>query len=252
MAEPPFRQPELAQLGFREKVGLYLRTETTHPLRFVAEQLVFLLVSWVPTTLGVALRALLYPLVVPMRWPVLIERGVSLHRPGAIRLGANVYLAEHVCLMAGGEGITIGDATELLPNVALVIRDHRGIPHPRITIGRRCSLNVGTVVFSHGTTTIGDDVQIGPGVVITTGNHLYADPAAPVRVQGGEVAPVTIEDGAWIGAKAVILPGVRIGAGAVVAAGAVVTEDVPSHALAVGVPAKVVRSWTPVERVARG
>jgi acetyltransferase-like isoleucine patch superfamily enzyme len=245
MAEPRHVQPELSALGFGQKLDLYLRTVSTSWPRFAVEQLVFLLVSWIPTALGVALRAVLYRLIVPMGWPVLVERGVSLHRPAAIRLGSNVYLGENVYLLAGGEGITIGDATELLPNVALVIRDYRGFPNPRITIGARCSLNLGTVVFSHGSTTIGDDVQIGPGVVITTGNHLFDDPTRPVRTQGGAVAPVVIEDGAWIGARAVILPGVRIGAGAVVAAGAVVTTDVPARTLVAGVPARAVRDWDP-------
>src|SRR5436309_2697279 len=253
VSSPPHAlQVDLTRMGLRDKLGLYLRTVSTSGRRFFFEQVVFLFASWVPTPLGAALRAVLYPLVVRMGWPVLIEKNVTIHRPGALRLGRNVYLAENVYLLAGGDGIVIGDHTELLPNVALVIRDYRGAPHPSIEIGRRCSLNVGSVVFSHGRTVIGDDVQVGPGAVITTGNHLYGDPSLPVRLQGGEISDVEIEAGAWIGAQAVILPGVRVGTGAVVGAGAVVTEDVPPYSLVVGVPARVVRTWAPtVERAAR-
>src|SRR2546425_7664621 len=98
---PPARVPpryqlavELDRLGFFGRLGLYLRTVSTSGPRFAVEQLVFLLASWVPTTFGVALRALLYPLIVRAGWPLVVEKNVTLHRPAALRLGSNVYLAE--------------------------------------------------------------------------------------------------------------------------------------------------------------
>jgi acetyltransferase-like isoleucine patch superfamily enzyme len=243
---------DIERLSFGNKLGLYMRTVSTSWPRFFLEQLVFLLVSWVPTSVGVALRALLYPLVVRAGWPLVVEKNVTLHRPGAIRLGRNVFLAENVYLLAGGQGISIGDFCELLPGAVLMIRDYRGVPNAGITIGRHCGINTGAVIFSHGRTTIADDVQIGPGVVISTGGHLFEDPTVPVRVQGGDIRDIEIGRGAWIGARAVILPGVHVGAGAVVAAGAVVTEDVPAHSLAAGVPARILRSWRPEDAVPAG
>jgi len=86
---------------------------------------------------------------------------------------------------------------------------------------------------------IGDRVNIGHDVMIITVDHEIGE--AVRRAGWSEVAPVVIEDGAWIGSRATILPGVRVGAGAVVAAGAVVTQDVPSHTLVGGVPARELR-----------
>jgi acetyltransferase-like isoleucine patch superfamily enzyme len=230
----------LERLGFRDKLALYGKTLSTSPYRLLVEQLVFLLASWVPTVVGVGLRQLLYPLVMRAGFPVLIEKNVTIHRPGALRLGRNVFLAENVYLLAGGEGITIGDYTEVLPNCAIMIRDYRGVvPPPRIDIGCRVGINVGAFVFSHGRTRIGDDALIGAGSVITTAGHAYDDPTRPINEQG-------------VTARAIVLPGCRVGEGAVVGAGAVVSTDVPPHSLAVGIPARVVKTWKPGERDARG
>jgi acetyltransferase-like isoleucine patch superfamily enzyme len=97
----------------------------------------------------------------------------------------------------------------------------------RTDIGSHVSLQTGVYVPSH--TTIGDNVFIGPHAVLTN------DPF-PVRMDTELVGP-TIEDGASIGANATLLPGVTVGKRAFVAAGAVITEDVPPETLAIGVPA---------------
>src|SRR5439155_853539 len=84
VSSPPHAlQVDLTRMGLRDKLGLYLRTVSTSGRRFFFEQVVFLFASWVPTPLGAALRAVLYPLVVRMGWPVLIEKNVTIHRPGA-------------------------------------------------------------------------------------------------------------------------------------------------------------------------
>lgn len=241
----------LEELTLRDKLGLYLQTVSTSAPRFVIEQLVFLLASWVPTALGVGMRAVLYPLIMRARWPLLIEKNVTLHRPGALTLGRNVYLAENVYVLAGGDGITIGDYSEVLPNSVLMIRDYRKVsPRPRIDIGRHVGIGAGVTIFSHVHTRIGDDVLIAPGVLMTAGGHAYGDPTIPTRLQGVTAGNIDIGASAWIGAKAVVLPGVTIGEGAVIGAGAVVTTDVPPHSLAIGMPARVVRSWAPRERPA--
>jgi maltose O-acetyltransferase len=92
-----------------------------------------------------------------------------------------------------------------------------------------------------GKITIGRNVSVGPGVTIYTGTHDVgpAHRRMDLRVLA---KPVTIEDGAWIGLNALILPGVRIGAGAIVSAGAVVSVDVPSNTVVAGNPAVVVRT----------
>ena len=231
-------------MSVRDKLAIYSSTLSTSPLRLPFEQLVFLLASWVPTAFGVALRALLYPTILRARFPFIIEKNVTLHRPGAIRLGRNVFLGENVYLLAGGDGITIGDHSEILPNAVLMIRDYRGVPNAGIEIGRNVGINTGAIVFSHGRTTIGDDVLIGPGAVLSTSGHTFEDGTRPIRLQRIAVGDIAIGSGAWIGARAVVLPGVRVGEGAVIGAGAVVSHDIPDRSLAVGVPARVVRSWS--------
>ena len=92
-----------------------------------------------------------------------------------------------------------------------------------------------------GPVTIGSHVNLAQGITVTALNHNFEDTNKRIDEQGISTNPVTIEDDIWIGANAVILPGVTIGHHSVVAAGAVVTKDVPPHSLAAGVPAKIMK-----------
>jgi acetyltransferase-like isoleucine patch superfamily enzyme len=92
-----------------------------------------------------------------------------------------------------------------------------------------------------GPVTIGSHVNLAQGITVTALNHNFEDPNKRIDEQGISTTPVTIEDDIWIGANAVVLPGVTIGSHSVVAAGAVVTKDVPPHSLVAGVPAKVIK-----------
>lgn len=108
-----------------------------------------------------------------------------------------------------------------------------------VVIAEDAMLNSGVIIDSYAPVTIGRGVHVGPEVLLGTSTHHIGQGDR----RAGEVygAPITIHAGAWIGARAVILPGVTIGAGAVVAAGAVVTKDCEPHTLYAGVPARVVR-----------
>ena len=131
-------------------------------------------------------------------------------------------------------------------------------PYRRFSIGRRsvvesfsCINNaVGDVVIGDhtriglhstviGPVTIGSHVNLAQGITISALNHNFANPSLPIDAQGVSTSQIVIEDDVWIGANAVVLPGVRIGRHSVVAAGAVVTRDVPSGSLVAGVPATV-------------
>ena len=92
-----------------------------------------------------------------------------------------------------------------------------------------------------GPVTIGHHVNLAQGITVTALNHVFSDTGKRIDEQGITTAPVVIEDDIWIGANAVILPGVKIGNHSVVPAGAVVTRDVPPHRLVAGVPAKVIK-----------
>ena len=92
-----------------------------------------------------------------------------------------------------------------------------------------------------GPVTIGSHVNLAQGITVTALNHNFSETGRRIDEQGICTKHVIIEDDVWIGANAVILPGVRIGTHSVVAAGAIVTKDVPSHSLVAGVPAKVIK-----------
>ena len=92
-----------------------------------------------------------------------------------------------------------------------------------------------------GPVTIGSHVNLAQGITVTALNHNFEDSDKRIDEQGVSTTPVIIEDDIWIGANAVILPGVTIGNHSVVAAGAVVTKDIPPHSLVAGVPAKIIK-----------
>jgi maltose O-acetyltransferase len=111
-----------------------------------------------------------------------------------------------------GDGIEIGDHSDL---------------------GLRCHV--------YNNVTIGRDVMMGPDVMILAGNHTFDRLDIPMRLQAQQRERCQIGDDVWIGARAIILGGVSIGDGAVVAAGAVVTRDVPAYAIVGGNPARLIR-----------
>ncbi len=144
-----------------------------------------------------------------------------------IRAGFNLLLGEKGCLIVGRRCVL---------DRAMTVECHG-----RMTIGER-------VVFGHHCTlaaleevTIGDNCMIAEQVSIRDHDHRF-DSEGPVRTQGFKVAPVRIGRNVWIGAKATITRGVTIGDNAVIGANAVVTRDIPAQAVAVGVPARVIRS----------
>jgi acetyltransferase-like isoleucine patch superfamily enzyme len=115
----------------------------------------------------------------------------------------------------------------------------------RIDLGDRVFVNRGTLITARTDIHIGDDVLIGPYVVINSGDHNYSDLVQPIGSQGHNVGPIIIGNDVWLGAHCVILRDVKVGDGAVVAAGAVVIDDVPPRTLVAGVPAVPKKLWGP-------
>jgi maltose O-acetyltransferase len=90
--------------------------------------------------------------------------------------------------------------------------------------------------------TIGNDVLMGPDVVLMTTNHAFEDPDIPIRLQGSlPIKPIVIEDDAWLGTRVIVLPGIKIGKGAIIGAHSLVTKDIPPYTIWGGVPAKYIR-----------
>jgi len=109
-----------------------------------------------------------------------------------------------------------------------------------IKLGKNVLINYNCIFLDTGEISIGDNTLIGPGTKIVTANHSMD--AEKRRDWAVSCIPVKIEEDVWIGAGAVILPGVTIGARSVIGAGSVVTRDVPSDTVAAGNPARILRS----------
>lgn len=119
-----------------------------------------------------------------------------------------------------------------------------------VYFGSHCWVNTGLRIDVRERVTICDHVVIGPEVMLVTSTHEYGGPEHRAgRLTG---APIVLEPGAWLGARCTILPGVTVGRGAVVAAGAVVHRDVPPNTLVGGVPARVLRELPPTGGCSRG
>jgi maltose O-acetyltransferase len=110
-----------------------------------------------------------------------------------------------------------------------------------IEIGSNSGIGINASLESSGRISIGENVMMGPDVVILTRNHKHDDITKPMGIQGYTPAPVIIEDDVWIGTRVIILPGVRIGRSSIIGAGAVVTKDVPAYSISAGNPARVVK-----------
>ncbi|MFF4235579.1 sugar O-acetyltransferase [Actinomadura geliboluensis] len=109
-----------------------------------------------------------------------------------------------------------------------------------ITVGSGTFANFGLTALDVAPITIGSDVQIGPNVQLLTPTHPLAPERRRAKLEAAE--PIVIEDNVWLGGGTIVLPGVTIGENSVIGAGAVVTKDVPANVVAVGNPARVIRS----------
>ncbi|SDI10867.1 acyltransferase [Nonomuraea jiangxiensis] len=164
------------------------------------------------------------------------------------RLGAGVSIAFPPGAIFGEQWTEIGDHTLIGERVSLSCGMGPGVdlgPDSILRIGGSCSIGRGTHIVAHQSIDIGDDVFTGPYVYITDQNHVYDDPEVPIGRQWPRNSPVSIGSGSWLGAGAIILPGTVLGRQCVVAAGAVVRGCFPDHSVVAGVPAKLVRRYTP-------
>ncbi len=163
------------------------------------------------------------------------------HRNTRIHPSCKISPEARICPRDGL--ITIGADTQVALGAAIQgnvrIGDHSSVQAYTSLIG------YGKIDDPSGRITIGNGVRIAPYVFIIAANHRFEDLERPIYQQGLANAPVTIADDVWIGARVTVTAGVSIGCGSVIGAGAVVTKDIPPYSIAVGVPARVVKSRKP-------
>jgi len=142
------------------------------------------------------------------------------------------------CVITGAKRISLGEGALISRNCSLYAHNN-GL----IKLGKRASINNNVILGAsdNGEIILGNDVMVGFNTVMRASNHRYNKRNVPIIEQGHVGGRIVIEDDVWIGANAVILPNVKIGKGAIIGAGAVVNRNVPSYALAGGVPAKVIK-----------
>ncbi|MEW5982034.1 MAG: acyltransferase [Acidobacteriota bacterium] len=192
----------------------------------------------VPGALGLVLRKLLYPrLLGACGRNVIFGQNVVLRHPAKIHIGDNVVIDDNCLLDAKGEtnqGITIGSGAFVGRNTILSCKNGD------IRLGDRANLGFNCEVFSASRVELGQDALLAAYCYVIGGDHDVSDTSASILSQARTSAGVSIEEGVWMGAGAKVLDGVRVGAHAIVGAGAVVRDDVPPYAIAVGMPARVV------------
>ena len=202
-------------------------------------ELVQLFVAPVPGALGLALRRLIYPHFLGSAGRnVAFGAHVTIRHPHKIHLGDNVVVDDHCVLDAKGDandGIRIGSGVFIGRNTIVHCKNGD------ITIGDQANIGFNCDIPSSGRVAIGRKVFIAAYAYIIGGGHEFSDDAATVMDQGRTAKGIDIGDGAWIGAKAMVLDGVTIGRDAILGAGAVATKSIPDRAIAVGMPAAVIR-----------
>lgn len=206
----------------------------------VRYEAVQLLAQWVPGALGLALRKFLYPMLLgSCGRNVVFGQGVVIRHPHKVTIGDNVVIDDHCLLDAKGDanqGIRIGNGVFVGRNSILSCKNGDITLEDGVNVGFNCE------VFSAGDVRIGRDTLLAAYAYLIGGDHDFSDRTVAVNAQARVAAGIRVGAGVWIGAGAKVLDGVVIHDRAIVGAGAVVRDEVPAGATAVGIPARVLQA----------
>jgi acetyltransferase-like isoleucine patch superfamily enzyme len=231
----------------------FLKLESTGFFRYFFENLIFILFSWIPGFLGLFLRNTFYRLILKADGIINIKESVKFKRPKDIHLGKNVFIDHNVYIHGSMGKIKIGENSLIMHNSEIYTcqfyiplgpnesKSYEILPNSTIIIGKNTYIGPYSIINGQGGTIIGNNVLIAPRVTIIPINHNFKDKKTLIKDQGYTAKGIIIEDNVWIGANATILDNVRIGKGSVIAAGSVVTKNVPSYCVVAGVPAKIIK-----------
>ncbi len=173
-----------------------------------------------------------------------IGKGVRLRQPAYLTAGKNLIIedgAEINCLskrgIVFGNRVSVGSFALIRPT-----NINGGDVGEGLTVGDNSNIGPFSYIGCSGIIRIGNNVMISPRVSIYSENHNFQRTDVPMKEQGVTKDFVIIEDDCWIAANSVILAGVTVGQGSIVAAGSIVTKDVPAYSIVAGNPARVIRS----------
>jgi acetyltransferase-like isoleucine patch superfamily enzyme len=163
--------------------------------------------------------------------------------PSYLAVGRNVAIGDYVYMNCyGREGVRLGNNVRIREFGWVQVTSHLTNPGEGLVIGDDTYVGPHSVLGAGGKITIGRDVAFGAYVQLLAENHNFGDPQRAINEQGVSRRGISVGDGCWLGNSVIVLDGVQIGPRAVIGAGSVVTRDVPAAAIAVGNPARVVRS----------
>ena len=229
----------ISKAGRRENFWKYVERMTGERSlgKFLCQSAILTLFSSFPGAVGAILRGAAYRGVLGgIGESCFIEKDVRFIVPQRIFLGNRVFIGENSSLnvMHLNGRIEIGDDVEIFRGC--IFRAGTGT----ILINESVYIRENVILYGHGDIEIGRYSGLGAGAKIFSGEHIFDDPSVPIMTQRGRANRVTIGSDVHVYASAIVLSGVTIGDGSVVGAGAVVTKDIPSYSIAVGVPAKVI------------
>jgi acetyltransferase-like isoleucine patch superfamily enzyme len=164
---------------------------------------------------------------------IYIGKGVKIYNPFRVVLDNNVRIENFVRIKGD---VLIGAYSAIRCFTFLNAQEGS------IIIGSNCSINDYTILYGMGDIVIGNDVRIAAHNIIVSSNHIFDNAEILIRKQGVKPLQIVIEDNVWVGANVCILGGCKIGTGSVIGAGSVVTRSIPPFSVAVGNPARVIRS----------
>lgn len=204
-------------------------------VRFAWQGAILTLMYRLPTIWAAVLRGIAYRTILGgIGSSCLMEEDVRFQVAKRIFLGDRVFVGQYSYLDGGTSFLRLGDDVHLARFCTLRAGE-RGI-----SVHRGASINIRCFLDGNGGVEIGADTLLSPGVQVISGNHVFDDPNVRIRFQGTTYGKVSIGEDCWLGTNVVVVPGVTVGRGSVVGAGAVVTKDIPEFSVALGVPAKVV------------
>jgi acetyltransferase-like isoleucine patch superfamily enzyme len=228
----------------RDILRSFVETKATSLPRFALEQFLFLLLQWIPSVVGIALRAAVYPLLFSAQGLCAIEENVTICHAKNLRLGRRVYIGCGSLLGASDGGIELGDDVRLMGQNYLNVFNYepRARIGARIVLERDVVLSVGCAIHGHSGVRLGAGTIVGPHAVFVSGNHGQLEAVESYRtVAVDRTTPIEIGANVWIGANVSILPNARVGENSIIGAGSVVTGSLPANAICAGSPAKVIR-----------